>query len=220
MTVAWSDRAVRVVYSSSPDRGLDVLLGLWPRVREQVSEAAFSFCYSEVYDAVADQDPTIAEFRDRVRVLADQDGVVPLGSLSQPALADLMCHSRVWVHPSWASLQGEPFHETSCIGAMEAQAAGCHVVASDWGALRETVQVGARINGGALSDAWKDAFVAEIVAGLTDRKVGDHATTAGPEHAQSLGWEDVAVQIGQLVAANDPSPGAGKAPAQVGESGS
>lgn len=200
----WEQRAPRVLYTSSPDRGLDVLLGLWPRVLEQVPDAELHHAYSAVYDRVADQDPAIAEHRDRIRVLAKQPGVQSLGSLGQRDLARLMCSSRVWAHPSWMGLHDSAFHETSCIGAMEAQAAGCLVVASDWGALSETVQWGRLVNSGGPGDTrWEDAFVAHIVEGLTSTAVGRKAVQRGPRVAEGLGWSGVAEQIGRLVAAGD-----------------
>lgn len=199
----WEDRAPRVVYSSSPDRGLDLLLEWWPEIREQVPDAELAFCYPDVYDAVADQNPEVGAFRDKIRGMEDQPGIMRLGSLPQSKLAELMCTSRVWAHPSWASLHGCEFHETSCIGAMEAQAAGCHVVAASHGALWTTVQVGARVNNGAMSDRWKQGFIQEIVRGLTDPAVGAHAVNAGPEHARTLGWDGVAAQLGALIGARD-----------------
>lgn len=200
----WEERAPRVVYSSSPDRGLDLLLEWWPRILEQVPDAELAFCYPDVYDAVADQNPTVAAFRDKIRSMEDQSGVTRLGSLPQSKLAELMCNSRVWAHPSWASIANAPFYETSCIGAMEAQAAGCHVVAASHGALYTTVQVGAHVNNGPGSKRWRDGFVREIVRGLTDPDTGARAAQAGPEHAQTLGWDGVAVQIGQMVGARPP----------------
>lgn len=128
-----------VLYSSSPDRGLDLLLNLWPKVREQVPDAELHYCYSSVYDKVAQQNPVIGEFRARIEGLAQQDGVVNLGSLSQPELAKKMEKCLVWVAPSFHTPGGQPFYETYCIGALEAAAAGCALVVSDWGALSERV---------------------------------------------------------------------------------
>jgi glycosyltransferase involved in cell wall biosynthesis len=202
--LAWDQRAPRVLYTSSPDRGLDVLLGLWPRVLELVPDAELHHCYADVYNRVADQDPALAKFRDGIRELAKQPGVVTLPSLGQRELAKLMCSSRVWAHPSWMGMHGAPFHETYAIGALEAQAAGCLVVASDWGALSETVQWGRLVNSAGPGDPrWDDAFVAHIVEGLTDPEVGRKAVERGPQVARDLGWTGVAVQIGKLVAAGD-----------------
>ena len=192
-------RAQRLVYTSSPDRGLDVLLELWPKIREQAPEAVFAYCYSDVYDAIAKQDPAIGEFRDRITELADQDGVQPLGALSQPELVRLMRTSMVWAHPSWASVHGERFFETSCIGAMEAQAAGCLAVASNWGALQETIRVGRLVNSEPGRKRWKDGLVTSIVEGLTLPEVQEWAQEKGPLQAPNWGWEGVAEQIVQLL---------------------
>lgn len=193
-------REQRCLYTSSPDRGLDVLLELWPQVREQVPGATLEFCYAQVYQRIAEQSPQLAEFRARIAELAQQDGVRQLDALPQPALAKLMCASRVWAHPSWASMQGMPFHETSCIGAMEAQAAGCHVVASRWGALPETVRRGYLIEGGGPDDErWRSALVDGIVAGLAREDVAQAAIDGGPAAAADLGWDGVARLFEPLV---------------------
>jgi glycosyltransferase involved in cell wall biosynthesis len=197
----WEERAPRVLYTSSPDRGLDVLLGLWPRVLEAVPDAELWHAYSAVYDRVADSDPVIAEHRERILKLSSvTDGVVKLGSLGQSELATLMCSSRVWAHPSWMGMVNAPFHETSCIGAMEAQAAGCALVYSGQGALPETIRVGLRICGQPGNGVgWDETFAQGIVDGLTDPHVGREALQLGPRWAASLAWSGVAEQVAALI---------------------
>lgn len=192
-------REQRLVYTSSPDRGLDVLLELWPRIREHAPEATFAWSYSPVYFRIAEQDPVVGAHAARVRELSDQPGVEPLGSLSQPALAKLMRSSLVLALPSYNTPHQAVFCETSCIGAMEAQAAGLVVVASHWGALAETIRVGRLISGPAGSVEWRDALVREIVSGLTDSDVQAWAQLEGPKAAAQLGWGPVGEQIAGLI---------------------
>lgn len=127
----------RVIYTSSPDRGLDLLLGWWPEVRRRVPDAELCYAYASVYDAVASKDPRIGAFRDMVRRLGGQPGVENLGSLTQPGVAKEMRKSGVWVAPSYSTPAEARFYETFCIGAVEAAAAGCRRVMSYWGALPE-----------------------------------------------------------------------------------
>ncbi len=127
----------RAIYTSSPDRGLDLLLEWWPEVRERIPDAELAFAYATVYEAVAQKDPRIGAFRDHVRSLSSQPGVTNLGSLSQPNVAGEMLASGVWLAPSYSTPAGQPFYETFCIGAVEAAAAGCVRVMSQWGALEE-----------------------------------------------------------------------------------
>lgn len=187
-------RQARVVYSSSPDRGLDTLLNVWPRVRDAVPDAELACCYADVYNAVADQDPAVAAHREQLRErIAATDGVTSLGSLPQTGLALLMAESAVWAHPSMTPTG--PFMETSCIGAMEAQAAGCLVVASGWGALPETVQVGRLVDDG---DDWEGRFADQLIEALRDTDGQAWAQQRGPEYAAGLGWAQVAQAVTML----------------------
>lgn len=192
-------RAKRVVYTSSPDRGLDLLLELWPQVRKRVKGAELHFAYAPVYFEIAERDPVVGAHAQRIEQLSKQPGVKSLGSLSQPQVAELLRSSLVWCCPSYSTPHEIPFHETSCIGAMEAQAAGCHVVASNWGALPETVKVGSLIDAEPRSEAWTRCFVEAIVRGLTNKDVQRDAQQKGPEAVAEMGWAGVAEQVTEIV---------------------
>jgi glycosyltransferase involved in cell wall biosynthesis len=192
-------RQKRVVYASSPDRGLDVLLELWPAIRKRVPKAELAFAYAPVYFEIAEKDPVVGAHAQRIAQLSKQPGVTSLGSLSQPALAKLMRESLVVAIPSYNTPHNVPFYETSCITAMEAQAAGCAVVASNWGALPETVKVGALIDAEPLSPQWRDCFIEAVVRGLTNKDVQRDAQEKGPQAVADLGWGGVAEQITEIV---------------------
>lgn len=193
------ERKQRVLFTSSPDRGVDKILEMWPRIREAVPEAELNYCYTGVYDEVAKQQPALRAYRERVIELSDQPGVVNIGAQSQVSLSRLMRESMVWVAPSWHSPTDDYFYETSCIGAMEAQAAGCLAVGSNWGALKETIQAGRLIDGPALGERWTDAFVAEIIDGLTNPDTQTWVRTEGPRVAEVMGWRGVAEQVQALL---------------------
>lgn len=197
------EREQRVVYTSSPDRGLDIMLELWPEVRKRVPGAVLCSTYSRWYDIVAEQYPQAAPLRDRIIGLLEQPGVTRIkGGLGQRALAELMRSSLVWAHPSWFTGAGAQFHETSCISAMEAQAAGCVVVASNWGALTETVQYGTLIDGDPTdpSGGWRERFVSAIVQGLTDPVTQAAAQECGPQAVRNMDWAGAADQLASLFA--------------------
>jgi glycosyltransferase involved in cell wall biosynthesis len=183
----------QVVYSSSPDRGLEVLLELWPRVRERVPEATLHYGYAPVYFAMRDAGwPGLQELSTRLDKLGQQEGVVNHGSMGQQRLARLYMDSMVWAYPSWQTIVDGPFPEISCISAMEAQAAGCVPIALDHGALRETVKAGDLVAGDPRTEEWRERFVDAIVKALTDRKYRGRIASRGRLHGKTLGWEDVA----------------------------
>ena len=199
------DREPRVVFSSSPDRGLDVLLELWPRVlAETGGEAELVACWGPAYERAAKVDARLRQLMDRCRDMARRLRRVELvGTLNQTDLAGLMLQSQVWAHPSWCTPAGGPFLETSCIGAMEAQAAGCVPVASRWGALPETIgPSGILVDGPAPSELWRDRFARAIVEALASGERLRRAWRFGPRRAQRWRW-DITARHFELHATSD-----------------
>lgn len=180
------ERKPWVVYSSSPDRGLDVLLELWPEIRARAEKAGVEapelhHTYAPVYHEYRRNGafPHLAAFHARIEELSEAagDGVVAHESMPQPELAGLYSQAAVWAYPSWHTSGAEPFPEISCISAMEAQAGGAVPVYLDYGALQETVNDGHGIplmtagEPKQLNTAWREAFVDAIVAVLAHDKL-------------------------------------------------
>ncbi|MFA6018955.1 MAG: glycosyltransferase family 4 protein [Rhodospirillales bacterium] len=114
-------------YTSTPFRGLDVLLTAWPTIRKLAPGSCLKIYSSmKVYNANE-------EAHEILYALArDLKGVEMVGSVPQPDLAKALARASILAYPN-------TFAETSCIAVMEAMAAGCLVVTSDLGALPETL---------------------------------------------------------------------------------
>ncbi|MFQ5771784.1 MAG: glycosyltransferase family 4 protein, partial [bacterium] len=111
----------RLVYTSTPFRGLELLLQLFPRIYKAVPDAELHvFSSMQVYQ----QDKAEEQKKfGHIYELANQPGVTMHGSVGQKVLASELIRCRVLAYPNI-------FPETSCIAAMEALAAGCAVVTS------------------------------------------------------------------------------------------
>lgn len=120
----------RLIYTSTPFRGLAVLLDAFPLIRAAVPAARLS-----VYSGLAVYQIPEAEdaYRDLYRRCRETQGVDYCGQVSQPALADALKGALCFAYPS-------TFPETFCTSAIEAMAAGCLAVLGDLGALAETSQ--------------------------------------------------------------------------------
>lgn len=194
------DREQRVVYTSSPDRGLDILLDLWPLVLEQVPEARLVCCYPDYFDMAADSNPELATFRDGLKAkIASMDSVHSAGSLSLPKVAELLRSSMVWAHPSYNTPNQQKFYETFCISALEAQACGCRAVAGGWGALPETISTGVLVEGDPTTEKWKHQFAMHLIESLTNVDVRQMAQTAGPEEIAGQDWASVGELFDHLI---------------------
>lgn len=146
----------RCVYASSPDRGLELLLKMWPEITAAESGAELHVAYGwETFDKyIAMGRADLAEQKARlVKLLETTPRVVWRGRLPQDQLARLYQESVCWLYPT-------AFLEVSCISAMEAMAGGCTPVTSEAGALPETIGDGGLIvKGNTYSKAWKEFYV-------------------------------------------------------------
>ncbi len=176
----------RCVYASSPDRGLDRLLAIWPAIVEAEPQAELHIAYGwetidrSIQAGAADLIPLKA----RIEALLKQTPrVVWRGRLPQGELAKLYQESYAWTYPT-------SFTEVSCISAMEAMAGGCVPVTSAVGALPETIgDAGALVTGNTYTPAWQEWFGAVVRGILTDRGTRLDYAARGRERARGLTWD-------------------------------
>ncbi|MGH2395955.1 MAG: glycosyltransferase family 4 protein, partial [bacterium] len=122
--------------------------------------------------------------------------VIFRGGLRQPELARDLALFDLWLYPT-------DFPETSCIAAMEAQAAGVPVVTSGRYALRETVQdgvTGVLIDGTVGSPAYIARFAETVVSLLRDRaRRARMGAVARERMLTQFTWDRVAAQWSELL---------------------
>jgi glycosyltransferase involved in cell wall biosynthesis len=117
-----------LVYTSTPFRGLDVLLTSFPMIRSAIPDARLRvFSSMAIYQVARDQD----QFRALYARCATTDGVEYVGPLGQEQLARELSGATALAYPS-------TFAETSCIAVIEAMAAGATIFTTRLGALPET----------------------------------------------------------------------------------
>jgi glycosyltransferase involved in cell wall biosynthesis len=188
----------RLIYSSSANRGLDVLLDLFPRIREKIGDAELHVYYGfDVWEAMIRQSGNLSGpapvgpapvgsapvgsapvgsapvgfaplgfgvIESLKRKMVETAGVVYHGRVPQRELAEAFLASKVWAYPT-------AFTETSCITAIEAQAAGCVPVTTHVGALSETVKEGILDAGPNSNELYQREFVKNVVELLRDESV-------------------------------------------------
>jgi len=151
----------RCIYTSTPYRGLSVLLNIWPRIKERVPHATLAlFSSIKTYAENFDDSPW-----DELYMKAkNMPGVLYHGSVPKQRLAEEQKKSELLLYPNI-------FQETYCISAIEAQMAGCPVITTMDGALPETIAPGCGviIDGNPLSKEYQDQFVEAAIELLTDR---------------------------------------------------
>jgi glycosyltransferase involved in cell wall biosynthesis len=121
---------VRLCYTSTPWRGLDVLLKAWEMLNPDNCELhIFSSC--QIYGPeFGENDVNYQSLYERCETLP---GVVYRGSIPNLALRKELSTFDILAYPN-------TFEETSCIAVIEALSAGLRVVTSNLGALPETTE--------------------------------------------------------------------------------
>jgi glycosyltransferase involved in cell wall biosynthesis len=127
---AWFERGDPpvLVYTSTPFRGLDVLLAAFRAIRCAIPDIRLRvFSSMAVYQVPAAQD----EYWDLYAECAATDGADYCGPVGQRQLAQELRGIAGLAYPS-------TFAETSCIAVLEAMAAGAFILTTRLGALPET----------------------------------------------------------------------------------
>jgi glycosyltransferase involved in cell wall biosynthesis/tetratricopeptide (TPR) repeat protein len=190
----WEDRdpptVPRLIWTSSPDRGLDTLLRMWRRIRLLRDDAELHVYYGwDGYDRATEAmgyPPLRLQFKAEVQELARQEGVTWHGRVGRAELATAWRRCNIWAYPT-------DFLEVSCITAMNAQASGCAILASRHGALAETLgPVGIQVAGPARGISQEMRFTGYLANIVQDPAEWGRAAEGGPEHIRLRTWATVA----------------------------
>lgn len=102
-------------YASSPDRGLQTLIDIWPHVMEAHPDASLILTYGAPK--------------------TNLPGIINLGEVDEETMNQVYQTSDIWCHPCSGG-------ELYCMTGKKAQVAGCIPVIVPRGALKETVKTG------------------------------------------------------------------------------
>jgi len=143
----------RCAYSSTPFRGLDILLQVFPQLRQRIPTLRLDvFSSMEVYGWSPEADQEVFGV---LYETARQPGVTLHGSIPQPQLLKHLSRSGLFLYPN-------TFAETSCMAAIEAQACGVVVITTYRAALSETVvngKTGVCIHGDPATSDYQREFI-------------------------------------------------------------
>jgi glycosyltransferase involved in cell wall biosynthesis len=189
-------RRKRLVYTSAPTRGLDLVPSLYLELKRLHPDLELHvFSGFEVYDT---DRPYAAPLRARYEATLAEVGGLPdchlHGNILQKDLARELMRSAILFYPC-------TFLETSCIAAMEAMAAGCVVVTSDAGALPETVgDAGVLVPGVPGTEDYRRAFVSATHRLLSDDALWEDLSARARQRALGqMGWEACADRLERVL---------------------
>ena len=150
----------KIMFASSPDRGLLGLLKIFSRAREYDDELELHAFYGfNNIDKLkhAPQFRYFEKMKSDILAYEGKPGFYFHGRTTQPDLYRHWLSSGIWCYPT-------NFCETSCITCMEAQAMGAIPITNAVAALKQNVHWGTFVNGDAYGDKLAHArYVGEIL---------------------------------------------------------
>jgi len=177
----------RLMYASSPDRGMEYLLSIFPRAKEIVPDLELHVFYGfDNIDKVVKhygEDSRVGQNTRRLKELLNQPGVTWHGRTGQPVLLQEWLKSGIWCHPS-------NFTETSCITCMDAQACGAIPITCPTWAVSENVKHGVFIDGNLKNEVVRSRYVLELIRmALDPQRQESIRQEMMPWALEAFGWE-------------------------------
>lgn len=177
----------RCIYSSSANRGLDIILKNWPKIRAEVPKAELHVYYGwKTFYELEKHNPERVKWMRKVQEDMKQPGIIDHGRVGQAELAEEMMKSDIWLYPTY-------FEEINCITALENQAAGCVPVVTNYAALVETVADSAyKVRGDIHNPKVQEQWVTQAIQALKENKEQLRKELKG--FAKSYSWSEIAKQ--------------------------
>ena len=181
----------QIVYSSSPDRGLDTLLYLAPFIKQHVPNlkiiVAYGFDNWEKAVLWRKDQNEIKQMNDLKEQLK-QPYVEYIGRVDQKKLAEIQLQSSAWFYPT-------RFWETNCITSIENGFAKNPILTSKLAGLITTVKdSGILIDGDAYNQDYREKFVEHAVKLLNEKDYWNYWSDQSYKRMQNFTWAKVARQ--------------------------
>ena len=176
----------KLFYGSSYDRGLDIVLKLWPKIIEKFPNATLDIAYGwDLYDAGYRDNAERMDWKNRMNELMKQKGIIHHGRLGKKELKKVREVCGIWVYPTY-------FAEINCITALECQNDGLVPVTMNSFALKETVGTGIKVNGDIYDSGTQETWLKGLFSIMSDEKVWEFHSKRGQEFTKGYKWDNIA----------------------------
>jgi FkbM family methyltransferase len=175
------------IYSSFPDRGLVVLLRMWPAIRAMWPDSTLQIFCNLAHQHVRRVSATVMAEIDAL-LLKNPAGITVRGWVAKHVLAHAYGEAQYWLYPC-------TFDETFCLTALEAAASGTVGIAPPRAALQHMPLL--FVHGDAATQEWQDAALDML------RRVDTNSTLYASVVAHSVGvarerpWQRQALLLAQ-----------------------
>ncbi|MCX8158642.1 MAG: glycosyltransferase [Candidatus Diapherotrites archaeon] len=153
-----------LLYTSSYDRGLDLLLFIWDDIKKEIPHAKLVIAYGwQTFDIITKNNPERREWKKTVEMLMNQKDIYHLGRIGKDELDKIREKCGILAYPSY-------FLEINCLSIIEAALKGVVPVTTTIGAIPETVKSGIFIEGNIKEKQVIEKYKQELISLMKDYK--------------------------------------------------
>jgi GR25 family glycosyltransferase involved in LPS biosynthesis/predicted O-methyltransferase YrrM len=180
------------IYSSFPNRGLIVLLKMWPRIIERYPQATLNI-FTDVNNEWANNfyKEELEEIRNILKAykIIYSDSIINHGWVSKKVLSDYWKQTSIWFYPC-------KFKETFCLTALEAALTKTLAITNGLAALEDTVgSRGITIDGDVITEEWQTKAFEQICLALDNPESINHLIEENYRWAKMHSWENQATKL-------------------------
>lgn len=170
-----------IFYGSSPDRGLENLLDIWPEILAAVPDAELHVCYGfELFLKLRGHVKSYRDWYDMMMQKLKQPGITHHGKVGEKELYTIAKSCSIWAYPT-------NFQEIDCITARYCQALGTMPLVYGYAALKTSVQRGVQLAVDPFDRKSLDFYKDDLIRYLQDpHNMGDRADCI--TNAKAFDW--------------------------------
>ena len=175
-----------IFWGSSFDRGLDILLYIWPDILDVYPDAVLHITYGwDLFDKAFHNNPERQVWKRNMVSLMNQKGIVYHGRVGKQELKSVRQQCGIWAYPTY-------FQEINCITALECQMDGVVPVVMELAALKETVQSGIKVRGDIRNPEIVKQYTKELINMMGDKKLWKKESKKAKSFAKDYVWPEIA----------------------------
>lgn len=179
-------RQHKLWWQSSYDRGLDMVLDMWPEIKKAYPDATLDICYGwDLFEKIFANNPERMEWKSKLDKQMEAEGITHHGKISQDKMKELRKECGIWVYPTY-------FTEINCIGALECQSDGVVPCVINKAALKETVGSGKKINGDIYDESTKKEYLDELLELMNNKEEWKVESEKAIGFAKDYQWSIIA----------------------------
>ena len=189
------------IYSSFPNRGLNIVLKMWPQIVSRYPEAVLHI-FTDVNNKWANDfyPEELKEIRERLEIYKEiyHTSVINHGWVDKKTLANFWKQSAIWLYPC-------KFKETFCLTALESALTKTLAITNDLAALQNTVgDRGIVIPGDADTEDWQNTAFEKICYALDNPDKTKSLIERNYQWALTHSWKERANYLLQNFIFNKP----------------